>query len=114
MQSSLTRLVLFSGENAKLTWAAELGEEQSRPRGQIVGEQGAVRVPEDIGGDEEEAIPGRVDDEAKGGVAGQVNLVDQRDFVQDRVRRVVDGDGDLKDAAGEGGDEEAVVEGVPL
>lgn len=27
---------------------------------------------------------------------------------------MVDGDGDLKDAAGEGGDEEAVVEGVPL
>lgn len=108
--------MIFIMGNAELTGTAELGEEQARPRGQIIGHQSAVTVGDDVGGDDEEAIPGRVDDESEGGIAGQLSLFDERDFFENSGRRVVVvvGDGDLRDAAGEGGDEESAAVWVPL
>ena len=102
------------GGNDRVTGPGELGEEQTLPRGQIIRQQSAEAVPDDVSGDDEEAIPGRVEDDPERGVAGEVSAGDQGDLLEDGLRRVVRRHGDLRDAAGEGGDEEAAAEWVPL
>lgn len=99
----------------RLTWAAELGEEEAVPRGEVVGGEGAVAVAHDVSGGDEEAVPGAVDDESERSVFGQVNVVfDQGELLENGAWLVIVGDGNLADAAVDEGDEESAVEIVPL
>lgn len=97
-----------------LTRAAELGEEEAVPGGEVVGGEGAVAVAHDVSGGDEEAVPGAVDDEAERSVVGQVNVFDQGGLLENGAGGVIEGDGNLADAAANEGDEEAAVEIVPL
>ena len=115
MINSKKLLKVKIGGEVGLTRAAELGEEEAVPGGEVVGGEGAVAVAHDVSGGNEEAVTGAVDDEAERSVVGQVNVVfDQGGLVEEVTGGVVVGDGNLADAAAHEGDEEAAVEMVPL
>lgn len=101
----------------KHTWAAEFRKEYSLPRGQIIRGQSTITVPENIGDGHEDTVTTPVNSEPKRRIPGQVNLLDDHRFLEDRSGGavvVVEGDGNLAHAAVEKGDEESTALIVPL
>lgn len=91
-----------------------MGEKQALPRGQIIGGQSIVPVSYDIGDGNQAPVPRPVDEEAEGRISGQVSVLDERDLLEDGIGGVLFRDRDLSHTTLEGGDEESMVEIVPL
>lgn len=89
-------------------------EKQALPRGQIIGGQRIVPVPKDIGDGHQAPVPRPVNEEPEGRISGQVNVLDERDLLEDGLGGVVVRDRDLAHTTLEKGDEESTVEIVPL
>lgn len=97
------------------TWATKFGKKEAFPRGQIVGRQPTIPIAQNVSVAHERPIPWSVDDEAEGGVTGQVSVLDHGDFLQlGGPGRVVVGDGNYAHTSVKKGNNEAGVEVVPL